>query len=136
VTSVQVSSLVEPSRRSSARSGAELRLCLVDEQHGAKQRLLDVLLPLRTHGLVRAPAVRGRHGDAEAVADLPVEVGDAALRPSHLADDDIAQQRQLRREQEQRGALAGADIAADQREAAVQAAKLIAPRSSAWRQPS
>jgi hypothetical protein len=102
-------------------------LRLVDEQHGAEQRLVDVLLPLRAHGLVRAPPVRRRDRHAEQVAELPVEVGDAALRAGHLADDDVAQGRELLGQQAQRGALAGADVAGDEREAAVHDEVLDAP---------
>src|SRR5262249_13694564 len=113
---------VELGRAKQAQLGEQRRchlLRLVDEQHRAKQRLLDVLLPLRAYRLVRAPAVRARDGEPEEVAELAIEVGDATLRPGHFTDHHVTQRRQLGGEQAERRALAGTDVAGDEREAAV-----------------
>jgi hypothetical protein len=66
-------------------------LRFVNEQDRAKQRLVDMLLPLGAYGLVRAPAIRCRDREAKQVAELAIEVGHAALRPFDFADDDVAQ---------------------------------------------
>src|SRR5882757_8551883 len=80
---------------------------------------MDMLLPLGSYRLVCTPAIRRRDREAKQMAKLAVEVGHAALRPFDLADDDVPQCGESVGKQPQDGRLAGADVASDEREAAV-----------------
>ncbi len=96
--------------------GAHL-LRLVDQQHRTHQGRLDVGLPLLTQGLEAAPAVALRERHAEKVAQLAVEVGDAALRMADHTDGDVAQAREPVGQDAQGHRLAGAGRTGDEGEA-------------------
>ncbi len=98
--------------------GAHL-LRLVDQQHWAHQGRLDVGLPLLAQRLEAAPAVAERQRYAEEVAELAVEVGDAALRVADHADGDVAQTGEPLGQDAQGDRLAGAGRAGDEGEAAL-----------------
>ena len=60
--------------------GGQHLLGLVDDQHRSRQRGVDVGLPALAQDLGAGPAVVRGELDAEQVAHLAVEVGEAGLR--------------------------------------------------------
>ena len=81
-------------------------LGFVDEQDRAVERALDVSEPLLAQGLGAVPAVVGREGHAEEIAEFAVEVGHLGLGPAQHPHAQIAHWRQALGEDAQGGALA------------------------------
>jgi hypothetical protein len=103
--------------RSAGRGGHLLGL--VDDEHRAQQRGLDVGVPRVAQGLEAAPAIARGERHAEQVAELAIEVGDAALRMLDDADHDVAERGEPRGDDTQGGGLADTGVAADEGEAAL-----------------
>ena len=74
--------------------------------------------PTFTQGLEATPAVVRAQRHGEQVTEFTIEVGEAALRVGDGADVDIRQSAQAFGKQAQDGALAGAGVAVNEREAA------------------
>ena len=70
--------------------GGQHLLGLVDDQHGSRQRGVDMGLPALAQHLGAGPAVVRGQLDAEQVAHLAIEVGEAGLGPADDADLDVA----------------------------------------------
>jgi hypothetical protein len=66
--------------------------------------------------------------DAEEIAELPIEIGGAALRVLDGPDRHVGQGAEVLAHEPEHDALAGARVAADEREAAVGDAGLDAPQ--------
>ena len=93
-------------------------LGFVDQEHGPIERRLRCERAIFPAGFGAVPAVVGRQGDAEEVAQFAVKVGQFGLGPSQDADDQIAQVAQALGEDAQGGAFARAGIADGQGKAA------------------
>src|SRR5690606_38619767 len=93
-------------------------LGLVDQQHRARQRALDVRHPFVTKRAKAGPAIVRFERDTEELSHLPIEIGDSALGPLQYRYAQVALTLEPRYQQAQRRALAAADAAVDQREAA------------------
>ncbi len=93
-------------------------LGLVEDQHRAAQRAIDVGLPALAQDLGAGPAVVRLKFDAEEVAELAVEVAEVGLRAGDHADGQVALLRQMLGEDAQSGRLAGAGGAGDEGDAA------------------
>ena len=84
---------IEPRRGQKPQLGEHGRqhlLRLVDDQHGARERGIDVALPALAQQLCAAPSVVRMQHDAEQLAHLAVEVGEPGLRTTQDADVHIA----------------------------------------------
>ena len=84
-------------------------------------------LPALAQHLGAGPAVVRGELDAEQVAHLAIEVGEAGLRPADDADLDVALVAEALGEDAQRDGLAGAGRAGDEGEAALADELLDAP---------
>jgi hypothetical protein len=109
--------------------GGEHFLCFVDEEHGAQAGVFQMRQPAVAQGLEAGPAIVGLQGDAEQIAELPVEVGQVTLRVREGADGEIGQPAQPFGEQAQGDGLAGAGVAGDQRKAALADKALLDARA-------
>ena len=118
----------DDSSRSSAEHGGQHLLGLVDDQHGPAQRGVDMALPALAQHLGAGPAVVRVQLDAEQVAHLAVEVGEAGLRAAEDADLHVALAPRPLGEHAQRDRLAHA------RAAPVTRAKPPSPTSCSTRQ--
>ena len=121
---------VEPGRGEQPQLGEDRQqhlLRLVDDEHRPGERGVDVGLPAVAQDLGAAPAVVRVELDAEEVAHLAVEVGEAGLRAGEDADLDVAQGGEPLGEDAQRDRLAGARVAGDEGEAALAGELLDAP---------
>ena len=107
--------------------GGRHLLGLVDDQHGPRQRGVDVGLPALAQHLGAGPAVVRAQLDAEQVAHLAIEVGEAGLGPADDADLDVALLAEALGENAQGDGLAGAGRAGDEGEAAFADELLDAP---------
>jgi len=88
-----------------AEDGGEGLLGLVDDEDGAEHGGGDVIRPALSQGLEPSPAVVCGEGDAEEVAELPVEVAGAALGVLDGADDDVGQAGEAVLQETERDAL-------------------------------
>ena len=70
--------------------GGQHLLGLVDDEHGPRQRGVDMGLPAIAQDLGAGPAVVRGELDAEQIAHLAVEVGETGLGPADDADPDVA----------------------------------------------
>ena len=102
-------------------------LGLVDDQHRSRQSGVDVGLPAITQHLGSCPAVVWSQLDAEQIAHLAIEVGEAGLRARDDADSDVALRAEALGENAQRDGLPGAGGAGDEGEAAFADELLDAP---------
>src|SRR6202035_2144428 len=107
--------------------GWRLLLGLVDNQHGSRQSGVDVGLPAIAQHLGSGPAIVRSQLDAEQIAHLAIEVGEAGLRARDNADLDVALRSEALGENAQRDGLAGAGGAGDESEAAFADELLDAP---------
>ncbi len=94
-------------------------LGLVDEQHRAQAGGLDVGAPGLAQGPEAGPAVMGLEGHAEELAELAVEVGDAALRPGQDRGGEVREGLEVVGHEAQGHRLAGARLAGDKSETAL-----------------
>ena len=102
-------------------------LRLVGDEHRARQGGVDVRLPTVAQNLCAGPAVVGRKLDAEQIAQLAVEVGEARLRPADDADLHVPLGLEPVGENAQGDGLADAGRAGDESEAALADELLGAP---------
>jgi hypothetical protein len=103
-------------------------LGLVNDQHGPRQRGIDVGLPAVAQDLGAGPSVVRGQLDAEQIAHLAIEVGEICLRPCDDADLDVAALvAEALGENAQGHRLAGSGRAGDEGEAAFADELLDAP---------
>jgi len=98
----------------------------VDDKNGPRERGVDMGLPALAQHLGAAPAVMRVEHDAEQLAHLAIEVGEAGLGTADHADLDVALRREPLGENAQRHRLAGAGRAGDEGKAAF-AGELLDP---------
>jgi hypothetical protein len=107
--------------------GIEHLLSLVDDEDGTNEGLGDVVAPASAQSLEAAPAIVCGERYAEHVAELAIEVGDAALRVIDTTDDDIALLAETLRDEPECDGLSRAWVTGNHDEAAVGEAELDAP---------
>jgi hypothetical protein len=122
---------VEPGRREQPQLGEDRQehlLRFVHDEHQPRERRVDVRLPAVAQDLRAAPAVVRMELDAEEVAHLAVEVGEAGLRTGEDAHLHVALGREPLGEDAQGHRLAGARVPGHEGEAALARELLDAPR--------
>jgi hypothetical protein len=85
----------------------------------------EVIEPARAQRLEATPAVAHPHGDAEDVAELPIEVAQVALRMMDDTHAQVAESGEALGEQAHDDAFARARVAVDEREAALAQVRLL-----------
>jgi hypothetical protein len=121
---------VEPGRRQQAQlgeHGGRHLLGLVDDQHGARQRGVDMGLPAVAQNLGAGPSVVRGQLDAEQIAHLAIEVGEAGLGSRDDADPCVTLVAEALGEDAQGDGLARTGHAGDEGEAALADELLDAP---------
>ena len=102
-------------------------LGLIDEQDGAQQRGLNVVVPFFPQYLGAGPTVVRGQGHAKEIAQFAVEVGQGGLWAGEHAHREVAHLAQALDQQAQGGAFACARISADQGETTLADLLLDAP---------
>ena len=100
-------------------------LCFVHQQHGTPTGGLQMAEPGGTQRLEAAPAVVRTQRDAEQLAELAVEIPEAALRMIDGADGEIREPGEALGEQTQHHAFAGTRFAVDHRKPAFADLRLL-----------